>query len=315
METIGVLIGPSTKLRLQDMDRIDWSIDIEFDDEKDSGVVQKRTGTTTLTGKRFRSGKWILSPIAIRILWTFDFDLSERRYRLTAEVDSSSSHDIIDPAGNILKYLDAQSLIGLRNAIRKNPVAAPKTGQLTRRRLDMTSLPKFIKVNGERYRLAAAEEITAARKKKRRGKRPNKGAPAIKADDRFDDQFYKGDAVEFDIVILTKSRTGEELPAGSKKVGRSIPEDIDSKLTPAQKVEAEKAKEKGELWYYSVSQVGWHWRDKNPTGAVDSVQKALDYIDRQKQKALDYIDRQKGSKSPSVIYSSRLIKAIGFSSR
>lgn len=287
------------------MDRIYWSVDIDFNDEKESGFIKKRTGITTLTGQRYRGGKWLFPPVTIKLVWEFEFDQTDRRHRLTVKVAPDSSHEIIDLAGNVIEQFDTQNLIGLRNAIRRNPVDAPKTGQVSRRRSDMENLPKFIKVNGERYRLAAADEVTAGRKKKKnRGKRSTKNSPSIKASDRFDDQFYNGDAVEFDITILTKSRTGEELPTGSKKVGRSIPEDINSKLSPPQKVEAEKAKEKGELWYFEVTRAGWHWREKNPTSAVATIQKALDYI-----------DKQKGLESPRVIYAYRLIKPIGFSSR
>ncbi len=286
------------------MDQLVWSAVLKFDDEKDSGFITKRNGVTTVTGRRYRSGKWVRPTIQLNLQWTFDFDPTDRRYRLTAEFMDDSSHEVVDPAGNVITQLDTQNLIGLRNALRKNPVAAPKTEHPPRRRSSMTTPPKFIKFHGERYRLAEAEEVTAARRKKK-GKRGRKStAPTVKASDRFDDRFYTGDGVEFDIVMLVKSREGKELPEGSKKVSRSIPEEIDAKLNPAQKVEAEKAKEKGQLWYLIMNEVGWRWKEKGATTGVAKVQAALDYI-----------EKQKAAKTPKVIYASRLTKPVGFSSR
>lgn len=300
------LTEPDSSVRLQDLDQLTWAVVMDFEDEKEDGFITKRKGLTTITGQRHINGKWLRPKVQLKLSWEFMFDPVDPRYSLVANFTEDSSHKVIDLVGNVVTHLNTQHLIGLRNALRKNPVAAPKTEHPPRRRSAMTT-PKFIKFQGERYRLAEAEEVTAAKRKKK-GKRGRKSKrttePSVKKTDRFDDRFYNGDGVEFDIVILTKDRTGDRLPAGSKKVGRAIPEEIAVKLNPAQTVEANKAKEKGLLWFLIMDKVGWSWREKGATAGVENVQKALDYI-----------EKQKNAENPSVIYSSRLVKSIGFSSR
>lgn len=103
----------------------------------------------------------------------------------------------------------------------------------------------------------------------------------------YNDSSFRWDGIQFHIVALLQSKTGENLPGkGTKycKRVKQIPPEIKGDLSKAQETKAEEAAKAKELWFIKVDGEGWNWTEKNGAKPVEFIQRLLIWLQAFKDK-------------------------------